>query len=102
MGLKRREHREVDIYRHRNNARNFDLTKGFNLRAPSCKVENGNLIIDPRGVQSLWRKHFSTLLQGDDDTIIAFRDHVPNAIEDGGVEILPPIQEEVKVTIMRL
>ena len=47
-------------------------------------------------------KHFSTLLQGDDDTNIAFKDIVPNPIDNDGVEIPPPSHEEVKVAIMWL
>ena len=50
----------------------------------------------------LWRKYFSTLLQGDNGTNTACRDVVPNPINDNGVEIPPPSHEEVKVAIMRL
>ena len=49
-----------------------------------------------------WRKHLSTLLQGNYDTNTAFRDVVPNLIDDDGVEIPPPSHEEVKVAVMRL
>ena len=47
----------------------------------------------------LCRKHFSTLLQGDDNTNAAFRD-VLNPIDDDIVEIPPPSHEEVEVAIM--
>ena len=50
------------------------------------------------GVLSLCRKHFSTLLQGNNDT---FRNVVQNPIDDDGVEISPSRHEEVKVPIMR-
>ena len=94
------------MYRCRNNARKFyqkvkRLVEGYKLGVSSCKDENGNLITDLQGMLSLWRKHFSTLLEGDDDTNTAFRD-VPNPIDDDGVEIPPLSQEEVKVAIMRL
>ena len=46
-------------------------------------------------------RHFSTLLQCDDNTNAAFRD-VLNPIDDNGVEISPPSYEELKVAIMRL
>ena len=49
-----------------------------------------------------WRKFFSTVLQGDDDTNTAFRDVVPNPIDDDGVEVSPPSHEEVKVAIMHV
>ena len=60
------------------------------------------MVTDLQEVLRLWRKHFSTLLQGDNDTNTAFRDVVPNLIDDGGVEIASPSHEEVKVAIMRL
>ena len=50
----------------------------------------------------MWRKHFSTLLQGDDITNTAFTIVVPNPIDDDGVNILPPCYEEDKVAIMHL
>ena len=59
--------------------------------------ENGNLITDPQEVLKLWRKHFSTLIQCDDDTNVAFRDVAPNPIDDDGVVIPPPSHEEVQV-----
>ena len=48
-----------------------------------------------------WRKHFSTLLQGDDDTNTAFTDVVPKPIVDDGVEIPSPSHEEDKIAIRR-
>ena len=81
------------MYRYRNDARKFD---GSKPSASSCKDENGDLVTDS------WRKHFSTLIQGDDYTNTDFRDVVPNPIDNEGVEILPPNHEEVKVAIMRL
>ena len=67
----------------------------------SCKDKHGNLVTDPQVVLRLWRKHFSTLLQGDDNTNAAFRD-VPNPIDDDGMKIPPPSREEVQVAIMHL
>ena len=61
-----------------------------------------NLVTDPQGLLRLFRKHFSTLLQGEDNTNTAFRHVVPNPIDDDGVEISPPSHEEVKVAIMYL
>ena len=79
------------------------LTEAYRSGASSCKDENGNLVTDPQGVLRLWRKHFSTLLQDDDDTNAAFRDVVQNLIDDDdGMEIPPPSHEEVKVAITRL
>ena len=60
---------------------------------------NGNLVTDPPGMLRLWRKYFSTLLQGDDDTNIAFRHVVPNAIEDDSEEISPPSHEDIKIAL---
>ena len=57
---------------------------------------------DSQGVLRLWRKYFSTLLQGDGDTNTAFRVVVPNQIDDGDVKISSPSHEKVKVAIMRL
>ena len=72
---KKREqkHEVVEMYRCRNDARKFyqkfkRLTEGYKPGVSSCKDEHGNLITDPQGVLRLWRKHFSTLLQGDDNT----------------------------------
>ena len=48
-------------------------------------------------VLRLWRKHFSTLLQGDEDVSIPFTDVVPNTIDDNRVEISPPSYEVIKV-----
>ena len=78
------------------------LTEGYKPGVSSCKDENGNLVTDPQGVLRLYRKHFSTLLRGEDDTNTAFRDVDPNLIDDDDVEIPPPSHEEVKVAIMRL
>ena len=50
----------------------------------------------------MWRKHFSTLLQDNNGTNIAFRYVVPNPIDDDDVEIPPPSHDEVNVAIMRL
>ena len=47
----------------------------------------------------MWKKQFSTLLQGDDDTNTGFRDVALNPIDDDGVEIPPFSYEEVKVAI---
>ena len=90
------------MHRCRNDARKFyqninRLTKVYKHGAPSCKDENGNLVTDPHGVLRLWRKYFSTLLQGNDDINTAFRDVVPNLIVDDGVEIPSLSHEEVKV-----
>ena len=71
------------------------LTEGYKPGAAHCKDENGNFVTDTQGVLRLWRKHFSTLLQGYDDTNTAFRYAVPNPIDDDGVEIPPPSQEVV-------
>ena len=84
------------MHRCRNDARKFyqklkRLTEGYKPGASSGKDENGNLVTDPQGVLRLWRKHFSTPLQGADDTNTAFRDVVPNPIDDDGVEISPHI-----------
>ena len=92
------------MHRCRNDARKCyqnvkRLTEGYYPGASSCKVENENLVTDTQGVLRLWRKHFSTLLQGDDDTNTASRDVVPNTIDDDGVEIPPPSHEEVKAAI---
>ena len=65
-------------------------------------TKKGNLVSDPQWVLRLWRKHFSTSLQGDDDTNTEFRDIVPNPIDDDGVEIPLPSHKEVKVVVMRL
>ena len=55
-----------------------------------------NLVTDPQGVLRLWRKHFSTLLQGDDDTNTTFIDVILNPIDDDDVEIPSLSHEEVK------
>ena len=47
----------------------------------------------------LWGKHFSTLIYDDDDTNTAFRNVVPDPIDDDSVEISPPCLEEVKIAI---
>ena len=73
------------------------LTECCKPGAPCCKDENGNLITDPLGVLRLWRKQFSTLPRGDNDTYTTFRDVVPNPIDNDGMEILPPSHEEVKI-----
>ena len=78
------------------------LTEGYKPEGSSCKDENGNFVTNPQGVLRLWLKHFSSLLQGDCDTNITFKDVVPNPIDDDSVEISPPSHEEVKVAIMRL
>ena len=92
------------MYGCRNDARKFyqkvmHLTEGYKTGGSSCKDEHGNLVTDPQG--GLWRNHFATLLQGDDDTNTAFR-NVLNPIDDDGVEIPPPSHEKLKVAIMRL
>ena len=102
----RREREEVEMYRCRNDARKFyqkveRLTEGYKPEASSCKDEHGNLVTDPQGVLRLWKKHFSTLLQGDENTNTAFRE-VPNQIDEYCVEIPPPSHDEIKVAIMRL
>ena len=51
-------------------------TEVYKPGASSCNDEHGNLVTDLQRVQRLWRKHFSSLLQGDDDTNTAFRDIV--------------------------
>ena len=65
----------------------------FFVEESSYKDENGNIMTDTQGVIRLWRKHLSTLLQGDDDTNTASRDDVPNPLDDDGVEIPPPSHE---------
>ena len=60
------------------------------------------MVTDSQWVLRLRRKHFSTLLQGNDDSNTAFRDIVPNPIDDAGMEIPPPIHEEVKGAIIHL
>ena len=52
------------------------------IKIPSKLDDHGNL--------RLWRKHFSTLLQDDEDPNIAFRDVVPNPIDNDGLEISRP------------
>ena len=44
------------------------------------------MVTDPHRVLRLWGKHFSTLLQGDDDTNTVFKDVAPNPIADDGLE----------------
>ena len=83
------------MHRYRNDARKFyqkvkRLTEGNKSGASSCKDKNGNLVTDLQGVLRLWRKNFSTILQGDKDTRAAFRDVDPNPIE-----MLPPNHDEV-------
>ena len=73
---------------------------GFRPRGSSCKDENGNLVKYLKGLLRSWRKHYST--QGDINTITAFRNYVPNPIDDGGVKLPPHNHEEVKVAIIRL
>ena len=95
------------MHRCSNDARKFyqkvkRLTQGYKPEVSSCKDENGNLVTDPQGVLRLWRKHFSTLLQSDDDTNTAFMNVVHNPIDDDGVEIPPPSHEGVNVAITRL
>ena len=68
-----------------NSIKSLNLFEGYKPGASSCIDENGNLITDPQEVLKLWRKHFSTLLQGDD-----------------GVEVSKPSHKDVKVAIMRL
>ena len=89
------------MLRCRNNARKFyqkvkRLTEGYKLEASSCKNEHGNFVTDPQGVLRLWRKHFSTLLQSDNYTKTAFRDFVPNPIDDDCVDIPLPSHEQSK------
>ena len=60
------------------------------------------MVTDPQVVLRLWRKRFSTLLQGNDDNNTAFRDVVPNPIDNDGVEVPPPRNKKVKVANMRL
>ena len=68
------------------------VTEGHKPGASSCKDEKGNLVTNPQGVLRLWKKHFSILLQDDDDTNTVFRDVVSNP-----VEIPPPSHEEVRL-----
>ena len=49
-----------------------------------------------------WKKHFSTLLQDDNYINTAFRDVVPNPIDNDDVDIPPSSHEVVKVAIMQL
>ena len=49
------------------------LPEGYKAEASSCKHENGNLITDQQEVLWLWKKHFFTLLQCDDDTNTALK-----------------------------
>ena len=91
------------MYRCRNEARKFyqevkRLTEGYKPGACSCKDENGNLETGPQGVLRLWRKHYYTLLEGDDDTNTVFRDAVLNPIDDDCVEIASPTHEEATLT----
>ena len=76
------------------------LTLVCTERAFSCKDGNGGLITDPQSLLRLWWKHFSTVLQGNVDINTAYRDDVPNSIDDDIGEISPP--SHVEVTIMRL
>ena len=61
-----------------------------------------SMVTYPHAMLRLWRKYFSTLIQGDDDINTAYRGIVPNAIDDDGVEIPPTSHEAVKVATMRL
>ena len=74
----------VEVDRCGNNARKFyQKVNRFTVISPErlpAKIRNENLIKD--------------LLQGDDDTNNAFRDVVPNPINDDGVEIPPPCHED--------
>ena len=81
-----------------NSIKRLCLTESYKLGASSCRWE-WKPDYRSAGVLRLWRKHFSTLLQGDDDTNTAYSDDVPNQINDDGVE--PHSHEEVKVAIMR-
>ena len=77
------------------------LTVGFKPKVSSCRNERANLLTDAQGVLRLWRHHFSffiTLLRGDGDINAATREESePAPIDDDGVEISPPIHNEVRV-----
>ena len=78
----------------------IERSSGFKPRASSFNNEKGNLV--SQGVPRLWRKHFYTLVRADYDINTTFRDDVPNVVNDDGMDILPPRQEEVKNAMMQL
>ena len=76
------------------------LAEGFKPGASSSKNEIGNLVTDAQGVLRLWSRHFSMLLQGDDDINSATIEiSEPAPIDDDGREIPPPSHNEVRVAI---
>ena len=61
------------MYRYKNYVRKFyqkfkHLTVRYQLKAFFCKDEHGNFVTVPQALLKLWRKYFSTLLQGNGDT----------------------------------
>ena len=78
-GKERHQREEVDLHRCRIDVRKFYqnfklLIESHKPGAPLCKDENGHLVTNPEGVLRLWKEHFSTLLQGNDNTNTAFRE----------------------------
>ena len=53
------------------------LNKVLMLGASSWNDESGNLVTASQGLLWLWRKYFSTLLQGVDGNNTACRDDIP-------------------------
>ena len=104
----RRECEDIEMHGDRNEVRKFfekirRQTEGFKTGTTSCRDENGNLVTDIQGILGLWREHFSTLLNGDDENNPATGEADPEtpALEDG-VDIPPPDYDEVITAISRL
>ncbi|XP_067633297.1 uncharacterized protein [Eurosta solidaginis] len=97
---------ELELLSTRNNALKFYQTirrerEGFKTGANSCKNENGDLVTDVQRALRLWREHLSALLNG--ENYLPHRDDEPESAIDGdGIDIPPPVYDEVRITITRL
>ena len=105
--LERREREEIEMLRSRNDTRKFyqkvtRLSQGKKAGVPNCRDEHGNLVADSQSALRIWREHFSSLLQGDDDPNSANREIAsapPIELDD---EVPPISYDEVNIAIMRL
>ncbi|XP_054082672.1 uncharacterized protein LOC105219245 isoform X1 [Zeugodacus cucurbitae] len=76
----------------------FDFEK---LQSLLLSESRGDLVIDDQSILSLWREHFSSLLNGSESTTPG--DGEPDSpIDDDGADVPLPDREEIRIAITRL
>lgn len=65
-------------------------SKKKKIRAGASFHKEANEVTATQGIQRIWKWHFFTILQADDDDNSVTKESVANSINNGGMDIPPP------------